>query len=141
MLTIVFYSNNGAAAKQRAREIAAASKGDYARCYDVGAWDNTLDKCDVVEVMPDVPGWQRDRITKVYGQIDEVKESETPDDDSLARKPMGLMPAKPELENPVKAEKKAVHRGGGRWFVMSGEEIISGPHDKAEASKLAGETS
>lgn len=133
MLTIVFYFSNGAAAKLRSREIAAL-KGNYARVYDAGVWDGAADKCDFVEIMSDVPNWQRKRITEVYG--DEVKEVELQEVNSevLERKPMGLMP---ELQNPAALKKEAKHRGGGRWFVMEGENIISGPHDKAEAVRLA----
>ena len=137
MLTIVFYSTDGKAAKQRAREISATSKSDYARCYDVSVWGGTPDKCDSVEIMKDVPGWQRKRITDVYGEVEEYI---APEGDSIevaqevssAIKSMGLMPAK-------ESDKKAVHRGGGRWFVMSGDTVLSGPHDKTEAAKLAAE--
>ncbi len=135
MLTIVFYSTNGSAAKLRAREIAAA-KTHYARCYDVASWDGTPDRCDAVEIMPDVPGWQRKRITSVYGEVEEYIPGEVAEVEveiPSAIKQMGLMPPK---EN----NKKAVHRGGGRWFVMEGDDIVSGPHDKAEAAKLAAMT-
>jgi hypothetical protein len=135
MLTIVFYASNGAAAKHRAREISAQSKGDYARCYDVSSWDNTPDKCDAVEIMPDVPSWQRDRITKVYGEVQEVIMDQEIRAEELVRQPMGLMP--PKQEEAVVVQREAKHRGGGRWFVMSGDDIISGPHDKAEAIRLA----
>lgn len=137
MLTIVFYSTEGAAAKVRGRQIVAQGKGNYARVYDVGTWDGTYDKCDAVEIMPDVQGWQRDRITEVYGEVEEAiapDQAEIERLEQLARKPLGLMPAK----ETVPVEKKAVHRGGGRWFVMAGDnKIISGPHEKAEAARLA----
>lgn len=138
MLTIVFYATNGAAAKARARAIAADTKGHYARCYDVASWENTEDKCDFVEIMPDVPGWQRDRILKVFGPVvpaTEVPVAEADEQTSAVEieqpylKPMGNFPEK--------EQKTAKHRGGGRWFVMAGEEIISGPHDKEEAMRLS----
>jgi hypothetical protein len=66
MLTIVFYATDGAAAKLRAREI-FANKPNLSRLYEVSAWDGRLDQCDAVEIMPDVPGWQRKRIVEVYG--------------------------------------------------------------------------
>ena len=134
MLTIVFYATNGSAAKQRARAI-SAEKTNHARCYDVAVWDGTPDKCDSVEIMPDVPGWQRARITQVYGEVEEYisdGDQNQPEEEVVFRKPMGLMP-------PKESDKKAVHRGGGRWFVMSGDDIISGPHDKIEATRLATE--
>lgn len=140
MLTIVFYNNNGYAAKQRAREIAAKNKGDFARCYDVGAWDNTSDKCDVAEMMPDILSWQRDRIINVFGEkaVDfEFSEEFQEEEQQPARKELGLMPAKEVDPAAEPSGLKAVHKGGGRWFVMNGDERISGPHDKAEAIRLA----
>lgn len=143
MLTIVFYASNGPAAKHHSREI-AAEKGHYARTYDVAVWDRTADKCDAVEIMPDVLPWQRDRIKQVFGEkVVELsyEEEEVPQPEPI-RQQMGLMPAKeyePQIEEPTSNEKKAVHKGGGRWFVMVGDERISGPHDKAEALRLAEE--
>ena len=147
MLTIVFYATNGAAAKQRARAIAAVNKGDFARCYDVGVWDGTHDRCESVEIMADVPDWQRDRISSVFGAIEEqiVDQEEVSDVDDLQQE--GISAATEgdasdvatEGEAEIVSEKRAVHRGGGRWFVMSGEDIISGPHDKAEAARIAQE--
>jgi hypothetical protein len=127
MLTIVFYSVNGQAAKLRAREICAQSKGNYARVYDVAAWDGTPDKCDDVEIMPDVPGWQRKRITAAFGEVQEtiVDEEEIIEQEN------------PDVVTSKENNKKPVHRGGGRWFVMDGKTVLSGPHDKAEAARLA----
>lgn len=138
MLTIVFYATNGAAAKQRARAIAAVNKGDFARCYDVGVWDGTHDRCDSVEIMADVPDWQRDRISSVFGAIEEqiVDQEEVSDVDDQQQEEIAVAT---EGEAEIVSEKRAVHRGGGRWFVMSGEDIISGPHDKAEAARIAQE--
>lgn len=139
MLTIVFYTNNGAAAKLRSREIAAV-KGNYARVYDAAVWDGSPDKCDAVEIMSDVPGWQRKRIVQVFGEPIEIEHCEV--EHELVRTNMGLMPPKEPASEEPKAgslEKKAVHKGGGRWFVMTGEERLSGPHDKAEALRIAGE--
>lgn len=160
MLTIVFYSTDSAAAKLRARQI-VAEKPNHARVYDVGVWVESYDQCDAVEIMPDVPQWQRERIMAIYGDkvVDVDQElieinSLVLDHPLLERKPMGLMPAKgisdtagqvPEGWNELAAEnqknldesKKAVHKGGGRWFVMAGEKRLSGPHDKAEAHRLA----
>lgn len=72
----------------------------------------------------------------VFGQVDEVQEQPAPIEDTPARQPMGLMPEK-QQQNAAETELKAVHKGGGRWFVMNGEERVSGPHDKAEAMRLA----
>lgn len=132
MLTIVFYSTNGAAAKIRAREICAQGKLNYARVYDVAVWDGTFDKCDSVEIMDDVPDWHKKRIEAVYGEVEEVIPSKEVEErvSSAALRPLGNFPPK---EN----TKRAVHRGGGRWFVMDGEQVISGPHDKAEAQRIA----
>lgn len=133
MLTIVFYATDGAAAKLRTREIAATK--NYARCYDVAMWDGTEDRCDNVEIMPDVPPWQRERIMKVYGEPVEQEEIQEP-----GQSPEADLPPEGSSDPEPVVEKKAVHRGGGRWFVMAGDDIVSGPHDKAEAAKLAENT-
>ena len=138
MLTIVFYHSEGQAAKARARAISASSKGTYARCYDVTSWEGTRDKCDSVEIMPDVPEWQRERIYSVYGAADEPPPAEEPPGEVID--PNRDDDNKVDGDNEVVGEKKAVHKGGGRWFVMIGDERISGPHDKAEAIRLAGQT-
>lgn len=139
MLTIVFYATNGEAAKLRGREIVALGKGNYARVYDVTSWMGSADKCDAVEIMPDVPGWQRKRITDVYGEIEEhIIEGEGEGIETTASGGE-IGPAQTisvDLES-KKNNKVAKHRGGGRWFVMEGETVISGPHEKAEAQRLA----
>lgn len=131
MLAIVFYTTNGAAAKVRSREICAQVKGNYARCYDAAVWDGSNDKCDEVEIMPDVTGWHRKRIVKVYG--DKVVDHE------VEMQKQEVVNEIVQQEDIIEGTKTAVHRGGGRWFVMDGEQIISGPHDKSEANRLASE--
>jgi hypothetical protein len=137
MLTNIFYTSVGPAAKARSRAIAAV-RGNYARVIDAGFWDGTFSACDAVEVMPDVPKWQRNRITEVYGDeiVRDAEDAEAETEVEIAQKPLGLMPEKQE-QKIEKIEKKAVHKGGGRWFVMAGEDRLSGPHDKIEALKLA----
>lgn len=131
MLTIVFYANNGPAAKLRSREIAAVAKLDTARVIDVGFWDGEPTRCDRVEMMPDVPKWQRKRIVAAYGEISQDAELQEPAQEEQ-EEPTTIIPEQSHGE-----EKKAVHKGGGRWFVMKGDEKLSGPHDKAEAQRLA----
>lgn len=128
MLTIVFYHTDGAAAKLRAREIVARGKGNYARVYDVGSWDGSEDKCDSVEIMPDITNWQRKRITDVYGEVEEHLVS---DEEGVVGETIEV------AGNKVPNNKTAKHRGGGRWFVMREDDIVSGPHEKAEAQRLA----
>ena len=138
MLTIVFYATQGAAAKLRSRELVAARKGDYARVYDIAVWDGSKDKCDAVQIMPDVQSWQRKRIIEVYGDIvTQLEYAEEEHEVQPERPELKSMELFPNKETKVENEKKAVHKGGGRWFVMVGEERISGPHDKAEAVRLA----
>jgi len=60
-------------------------------------------------VMPDVPNWHRDRIFAAYPDAVMV---------GVAVKPT------------VK------HRGFGRFYVMRGDKVISGPHSKQEAQSL-----
>lgn len=160
MRFIVFYTTNGAAAKVHARTIGAA-KGSSAVVYDAGVWLGDPERCDIAVIMPDVPEWQRDRITNTFG--DKVRDNtfEPPvyheNEDESFKLPTFVQPKtifpKPRTVAPIVEEekekesqtesanteigKKAVHKGGGRWFVMQGEDRISGPHDKAEAQQLA----
>lgn len=132
MLTIVFYTTDGPAAKARSRELAAV-KNDYTRVINAGFWDSTVYvRCDAVEIMPDVPGWQRKRIMEVYS--DKVVEPGTTE-----REVVEEQQSETTEELVISTEKKAVHKGGGRWFVMVGEDKLSGPHDKVEAQRLASE--
>jgi len=134
MLTVVFYnsnSGNGARAKLRSREIAATAKGNHASVIDVGFWDGTPVRCDSVEIIPGTPEWQRKRILEVYGDlvVGEQQEEVVEQQEEVVEQP--------KAADAETLAKKAVHKGGGRWFVMLGEERISGPHDKTEALRLA----
>lgn len=157
---IVFYCTDGAAAKQRAREILA--ERHHARVYDVGAWDQTNDHCDAVWIMPDVPEWQVKRIISVYG--DKIISGEfQPEEKEVAADSGNVVDTASNGDNEKKEEnegseqlttteqtdgsenqvehvdpvKRAVHKGGGRWFVMKGNQKVSGPHNKDEAKQLA----
>ncbi len=60
-------------------------------------------------IMPDVPRWHADRIAAAYPDFIAVG---------------------------VKEPLTAKHRGHGRFFVMRGLQIVSGPHSKLEAQGL-----
>src|ERR1043166_1681222 len=67
---------------------------------------------DMAYVMPDVPNWHRDRIVAAYQETILVAGEE------------------PKPKPYVK------HRGRGRFYVMRGNSIVSGPHSKQEALSL-----
>lgn len=148
MLTIVFYATDGAAAKMMARHI-CADKQSLARAYDVAVWDSTPDACDRVVVMPDVQDWQRARIDRVYGdricdpeqQVEEIIQETglNLNGDGEEQRPAGEpdVDQNPKGDVEVANEKKAIHKGGGRWYVMQGDQQLSGPHDKGTAKTLA----
>lgn len=141
MLTIVFYTSDSQSAKNRSRQLVAV-KGDYASMIDAGFWSGERMKCDVVEIMPDVSGWQRKRIMAVFEE-EKIKEMYFEDPPAEEQQEQALKISGVDINNITGStsteviEKKAVHRGGGRWFVMAGDQIISGPHEKAEATRLA----
>lgn len=66
MLTIVFYGNDGKAAKARGRQLAV--KPNTARVYDAMTWSGQVDPCDAVEIMPCVPSWKRRSIEDAYAE-------------------------------------------------------------------------
>src|SRR4051812_46261062 len=116
-LIIVFYSSDSVAAKQRGREI-VAQKEHHARIYDASVWDGSPDQCDGVMIMPDVLGWQRNRILDVFGDRVMASEDEVPQSEVVSED-QGKVDGD---GNPAATTTKlAVHRGGGRWFVMNGE--------------------
>ncbi len=65
MLTIVFYGTDDAAAKRRAKEI-AAHKPAQVRVYDSMVWNGEQDVCDAVEILPCVSEWRRYLIERVF---------------------------------------------------------------------------
>jgi hypothetical protein len=71
-----------------------------------------IEDCDNVVIMPDVAGWKRRVLERVY--------------DGFVLAPVGSPGAR-----------TIRHKGFGRWFVMDGEREISGPHTKEEAERLA----
>jgi hypothetical protein len=83
MLTILFYGIDGAAAKVRARLI-AAHKPDQARIYDAFVWNGQNDACDAVEIFPCVPSWRREEIEKIFAGKVRVSSADKPDGQELA---------------------------------------------------------
>lgn len=113
---LVMCGEDGEAGKAVA--VRLRKEGHRAVLADAGVFKGRADPCDAVVVMPDVPAWKRDRIEAAY-------------------------PGKVERTDAAPAQSPAIglsikHRGGGRWFVMRGEVIVSGPHSKDEAQRLAG---
>lgn len=90
-------------------------------------------RCDQAIVTADVAAWMRDRIETAYGHLAKAEHPQQPQaagetfqaESSLAFKDASLFPF------------TARHKGFGRWYVMRGEETISGPHTKDVAQGLA----
>lgn len=113
---IVFYYRDAGAAKLRSREL-AANKPNNVRTFDVSVWSGDPTPCDEIVIMPCVPAWQVKRIRGAYPGLQLPNEPPVQDEQTI-----------PSLT--------ATHRGNGRWHVTRGEEEISGPHSKAEATRL-----
>lgn len=110
-LTLVFYSTDPAAA----RNIAASIRGGEMRASACDASVFTGAEPDAAAiVMPDVPAWRRKQIEAAYGLPSEI--------------------TAPAPSVPAVTVK---HRGFGKWFLMRGDEVVSGPHSKDEAQRLA----
>lgn len=72
-------------------------------------------------VMPDVPKWHRDRIAAAYP--DSTIDVNSPPSDLAGKSvPDGVLTVK--------------HRGRGKFYVMRGTEIVSGPHSKQSAIEI-----
>jgi|APCry1669192522_1035417.scaffolds.fasta_scaffold02312_2 hypothetical protein len=109
--TILFYSEDGPAAKARAAEM--RDKDKIVRPIHSVVVSELL-HCDAFEFMPDVPADERDRIAALFG----VTVSTGPS--TIEKVMIGA------------DEYRAQHRGKGRWYVMRGDEIISGPYAKED---------
>lgn len=135
--TVFFYSSSldGELAKHMALTERKNLRAGLPR--DATSFDgDKIKEATRVVVLPSVSKHHRDKIVATYGDLvlDYDEAAVTPqnpvsggDDDD---------PNNPA--NKAKAGvKTAVHRGGGKWYVMIGDEKVSGPHEKEEAEELA----
>jgi len=111
-IALIFFGEDGQAAKQRAAELRNGLTDAFVR--QATAFIGEAEKADRVVIMPDVPRGEAERIAKVYGE--KVDGAPAPALICTNDKPSG--------------EYRAQHRGKGRWYVMRGDEIISGPYEK-----------
>ena len=84
-------------------------------------------KPDRVVIMNDLPSWHSDRIVAAYPSAERKQKAGK-------AKPIAI-PEKID-EEAAFLPKYMKHRGRGRFYVMQGTEIVSGPHTKAEAAGL-----
>lgn len=111
MLHVIFYETDGEFAKAHARSLKAA--GHRVKILQVDVWDGETVTGDVVTIRPDVQGWKAASVLSMHeGLCQNVERSKT------------------ELQLAAK------HRGRGKFYVMRGDEIVSGPHTKDEAMRL-----
>lgn len=132
--TIVYYSTNSALAK----EVAAAERkaGRIGQTRDATTfYTGDFDPADSVIVLPDVARHHANKIRAAYGDrvrdydpIEVVVETDPPD---------GTRHVTENVVTGKSPTRIAVHRGNGKWYVMDGENEISGPHHKEEAKSLA----
>lgn len=129
--TIFFYGSSEDGNK--AKELVLAERKEHNNAYsrDASTFDGEKEKeiTDVV-IMPSVRPHHRAQVLAAYGDIvrdqaEAVAEEFREGDEGKSQKQ--------QEDN----GKKAVHRGGGKWYVMRDEEKISGPHTREEAEELA----
>jgi hypothetical protein len=113
--TLLFYGSDALAATGRSAEL--RKQGEIVMVTAASAFMGQ-ESCTRVEIMPDVHGWQRDRIIEAFGD----------------RVSWPLVKRYPGESSALTFK----HRGRGRFFVMRGEEIVSGPHTREEAEALVG---
>lgn len=77
-----------------------------------------IEHCDNVVIMPGVVRWKREILQRVYeGFVLETLSAQA-------------------VANCGPSPRTLKHKGFGRWFVMNGDQELSGPHTKDEAERL-----
>lgn len=133
MLTAFVYETEGAAAKDAAAVERARDKTRRAIALQVDGWDGETPRADRVEFMPDVQEWKR---TALEAKVSVASKTEAParlpetTEESFRRDMTSQAAGEP-------AGKRAVHRGNGSYYVMDGDQVISGPFDKERAQQEA----
>lgn len=108
----------------RGLAVTLRKNGDRVMLRDAATFNQDVEHCNKIVIMPDVGQWSKDRLVASYGadfKTEIVLHGKTVFGRDAA-----------ETETLI-----AKHRGRGRWFVMRGDEIVSGPHTKDEAQRLA----
>ena len=115
-LAIIFCGNDTDAAKAFA---ASLRNGENSVTLADAYSFNRNEEDGHAYIMPDVPGWHRDRIAAAYPISSDVPPTKA------NREPF-----------PAAALMTVKHRGRGKFYIMRGQDIISGPHTKDEAKRL-----
>lgn len=128
--TLIYCGPDGDAGRVLAEKYRA--DGERAMLRDAATFNHDKESCERIVIMPDVSTWQRDRLVAAYGagmKIDIV----ICGNERVATVP-GPNTTTVKVQLPPLTAK---HRGRGKFYVMRGDEIVSGPHTKAEAQRLA----
>ncbi len=134
---LIFFAHDAEAAKAVAAKIRDTTDPAFLR--DVSAFDGSDDPCDRVIIMPDVSEYMRGKINAVYGSkvdksvagIIEIKEAQEQSATIAGSGEVSTVVV--NADTYAVPEKQIKHRGHGRFYVMRGDDILSGPHTKAEA--------
>ena len=119
---IIFCGSDAVAARKFAATI---GNGDWNTVLASAYEFNRKEQNGKAYVMPDVPRWHKDRIAAAYPDFVDVKPKLEKIEDYVSDRVFdGVRPL------------SVKHRGRGRFFVMRGIEIVSGPHTKQEAQSL-----
>ena len=161
--TIYYYETKQdlAWAENEVRQARLAKHNAFTR--DAVVFDGEREQCTRVVICDDVRGHLRNKIEAAYqGFLGETAalagdgpRSLAPADfadpltvhgpkadpeevSDAARPDINLHPEKsPEVREMIAEEKKRIiHRGGGHYFVMRGDQVVSGPHTRDEARKI-----
>jgi hypothetical protein len=117
-MKLLFYGTDGAAGKARAMELRKGPPKMVCRLIHAEAC-REAEECDDIEFMPDVPPFERARISTLFGKT--------------------AWPS-PEAAAAIKANALGLKVGlgpGGRIYIRKGREMHSGPFDTVEAAEAA----
>lgn len=92
---------------------------------DAGTFDGKAERCDGIHIMPDVAHARALALENAYQ--DRIKYSLFDRTDFDHPRPCKI----------VLADLSVKHRGHGKFYVMRGDEIVSGPHDGKNAALQA----
>lgn len=127
--TLIYCGPDGEAGKALAQGIRSPTHRVMLR--DAATFNRDVEACEHIVVMSDVSAFHRDRLIAAYGLCKVMA-----DGGYVDQQPLGLVGETASAQygqNPLIAK----HRGRGRYFVMRGDVIVSGPHTKDEAQRLA----
>lgn len=129
--TLIYCGHDGDAGKALASKL--RTDGARAMLRDAATFNRDLEPCECVVIMPDVSNFHADRLRAAYvGKVLALGGIAKPIVTGL----IGETPSE-QFIVPKVTPLTVKHRGRGRFYVMRGAEIVSGPHTKDEAQRLA----